>query len=175
MFKLSHGLVLRFIKARIPFLTRAFVSVLFHSICQHIWKNQQWQQDGKKSVFILIPKKSNAKECSNYHTIVLISHGSKVMLKILQARTQQYVNRELSDVQRWVYKRQKNQRSNCQHPLDHWKSKRVPKKKNISALLIMPKPLTVWTITNSGKFLKRWEYQTTLPVSWETWMQVKKQ
>ena len=75
---------------------------LLHSTCQQIWKTQQWPQDWKKSVFILILKKSNAKECSNYHTIVLISHGSKVMLKILQARTQQYVNRELSDVQRWV-------------------------------------------------------------------------
>ena len=101
---------------------------LLHSTCQQIWKTQQWPQDWKKSVFILIPKKSNAKECSNYHTIVLISHGSKVMLKILQARTQQYVNRELSDVQRWVYKRQKNQRSNCQHLLDHTESKGIPEK-----------------------------------------------
>ena len=73
-----------------------------HSTCQQMWKMQQWPQDWKRSVFILIPKKSNAKECSNYHTVVLISHGSKVMLKILQARIQQYVNRELSDVQIWV-------------------------------------------------------------------------
>ena len=65
------------------------------SICQQIWKTQQWPQDWKRSVFIPIPKKSNAKECSNYRTIVLISHASKVMLKILQARLQQYVNREL--------------------------------------------------------------------------------
>ena len=69
------------------------------SICQQIWKTQQWPQDWKRSVFILIPKKGNAKECSNYHTIALISHTSKVMLKILQARLQQYVNRELPDVQ----------------------------------------------------------------------------
>ena len=75
---------------------------VLHSICQQIWKMQQWPQDWKRSVFILIPKKSNATECSNYHTVVLISHGSKVMLKILQARIQQYVNRELSDVQIWV-------------------------------------------------------------------------
>ena len=68
-------------------------------ICQQIWKTQQWPQDWKRSVFIPIPKKGNAKECSNYHTIVLISHASKVMLKILQARLQQYVNRELSDAQ----------------------------------------------------------------------------
>ena len=72
---------------------------VLHSICQQIWKTQQWPQDWKRLVFILIPKKGNAKECSNYCTIALISHASKVMLKILQARLQQYVNRELSDVQ----------------------------------------------------------------------------
>ena len=72
---------------------------VLHSICQQIWKTQQWPQDWKWSVFVPIPKKGNAKECSNYHTITLISHASKVMLKILQARLQQYVNCELSDVQ----------------------------------------------------------------------------
>ena len=72
---------------------------VLHSICQQIWKTQQWPQDWKKSVSILIPKKGNAKECSNYHTIALISHTSKVMVKILQARLQQYVNCELPDVQ----------------------------------------------------------------------------
>ena len=72
---------------------------VLHSICQEIWKTQQWPQDWKRSVFIPVPKKGNAKECSNYHTIVLISHASKVMLKILQSRLQQYVNRELPDVQ----------------------------------------------------------------------------
>ena len=70
-----------------------------HSIWQQIWKTQQWPQDWKRSVFIPIPKKGNAKGCSNYHTIALISHASKAMLKILQARLQQYVNRELPDVQ----------------------------------------------------------------------------
>ena len=68
---------------------------VLHSICQQIWKTQQWPQDWKRSVFIPIPEKGNAKECSNYRTIALISHASKVMLKILQARLQQYVNREL--------------------------------------------------------------------------------
>ena len=68
---------------------------VLHSICQQIWKTQQWPQDWKRSVFIPIPKKDNAKECSNYHTIALISHSSKVMLKILQARLQQYMNHEL--------------------------------------------------------------------------------
>ena len=72
---------------------------VLHSICQQIWKTQQWPQDWKKSVFIPIPRKGNAKECSKYHTMALISHASKGMLKILQARFQQYVNRELPDVQ----------------------------------------------------------------------------
>ena len=71
---------------------------VLHSICQQIWKTQQWPQDWKRSVFISIPKKGNAKECSNYCTIALISQASKVMLKILQARLQQYVNRENPDV-----------------------------------------------------------------------------
>ena len=72
---------------------------VLHSICQQIWKTQQWPQDWKRSVFIPIPKKGNAKQCSNYCTTALISHASKVMLKILQARLQQYVNRVLPDVQ----------------------------------------------------------------------------
>ena len=72
---------------------------VLHSICQQIWKTQQWPQDTKMSVFITIPKKGNAKKCSNYHTMMLISHVQKVMLKILQARLQQYVNQELPDVQ----------------------------------------------------------------------------
>ena len=72
---------------------------VLHSICQQIWKTQQWPQDWKRPVFIPIPKKGNAKECSNYHTIALISHASKVMLKILQARLQHYMNHELPNVQ----------------------------------------------------------------------------
>ena len=72
---------------------------VLHSVCQQIWKTQQWPQNWKRLVFIAIPKKDNAKECSNYCTIVLISHASKVMLEILQARLQQYMNRELPDVQ----------------------------------------------------------------------------
>ena len=72
---------------------------VLHSICQQVWKTQRWPQNYKRSVFIPIPKKGNAKECSNYCTIALISHVSKVLLKILQARLQQYVNRELPDVQ----------------------------------------------------------------------------
>ena len=101
---------------------------MLHSICQQIWKTQQWPRDWKRSVFIPIPKKGNAKECSNYHTIALISHASKLMLKVLQARLQQYMNWELPDVQAAFLKRQRNQRSNCQHWFNHWKSKRVPAK-----------------------------------------------
>ena len=74
---------------------------VLHSICQQIWKTQQWPQDWKRSVFIPIPKKGSAKECSSYYTIALISHASKVMFNILQARLQQYVNCELPDVQAW--------------------------------------------------------------------------
>ena len=101
---------------------------VLHSICQQIWKTQQWPQDWKRSVFIPIPKKGNAKECSNYRTIALISHASKVMLKILQARLQQYVNRELPDVQAAFRKGRgiRDQIANI-----HWimeKSKRVPEK-----------------------------------------------
>ena len=77
---------------------------VLHSICQQIWKTQQWPQDWKRSVFIPISKKGNAKECSDYHTIALISHASKVMLKILQAWLQQYVNHELLDVQAGFWK-----------------------------------------------------------------------
>ena len=102
------------------------VNVL-HSICQQSWKTHQWPQDWKRSVFIPIPKKGNPKECWNYRTIVLISHASKVMLKILQVRLQQYVNHELPDVQAG-FRKGRGTRSNCQHPLDHGKSKRVPEK-----------------------------------------------
>ena len=104
------------------------VKVLLHSIFQQIWTTQQWPQDWKRSVFIPIPKKGNTKECSNYRTIALISHASKMMLKILQARLQQYVNCKLPDVQAGFRKDRRNQRSNCQHLLDHQKSKRVPEK-----------------------------------------------
>ena len=100
---------------------------ILHSICQQIWKTQQWPQDWKRSVFIPIPKKGSAEECSNYRTIALISHASKVMLKILQARFQQYVNRELPNAQA-AFRKGRGATSNCQHLLDHRKSKRVPEK-----------------------------------------------
>ena len=99
---------------------------VLHSICQQIWKTQQWPQDWKRSVFIPIPKKGNAKESSNYAQLHS-SHDSKVRLKILQARLQQYVNRELPDVQAG-FRKGRGTRDHCQHPLDHGKSKRVPEK-----------------------------------------------
>ena len=101
---------------------------VLHSMCQQIWKTQQWPEDWKKSVVIPIPKKGNAKECSNYHTNALISHVSKVLLKILQARLCQYVELITSRCTRWVSKRQRNQRSNFQHSLDHGASKGILKK-----------------------------------------------
>ena len=105
----------------------------------------------ERSVFIPIPKKGNAKECSIYLTIALISHASKVMLKILQARLQQYLNGELPDVLPGLEKAEEPE-SKWQHLLNHQKSKRVFRKTSISALLTMPKLLTVCITINCGKF-----------------------
>ena len=128
----------------------------------------------EKSVFIPIPKKGNAKECSNYRTIALISQTSKVMLKILQARLQQYVNRELSDVQAGF---RKGRGTRDQIANIYWiiEKERSSRNTSPSVLLTMTKPLTVWITVNCGKFFKVWEYQTTWPASWETCMQVRKQ
>ena len=113
-----------------------------HSICQQIWKTQQWPQDWKKSVFIPIPKKDSDKEFSNYHIIALISQASKVMLKILQVRLQQYVNCELPDVQAGFRKGRgtRDQMANI-----HWiiKKQESSRKTSTSALLTTPKPLTM--------------------------------
>ena len=124
---------------------------VLYSICQQIWKTQQWPQDWKRSVFIPIPKKGTAKECSNYRTITLISHASKVMLKILQARLQQYVNHELPDVQAGLRKAQEPE-IKLPTSTGSWKKQESSRKTSISALLTMPKPLTVWITINCGKF-----------------------
>ena len=147
---------------------------VLHSICQQIGKIQQWPQDWKRSVFIPIPKKGNAKECSNYHTTALISHACKVMLKILQARLQQDVNHKLPDVQAGFIK---GRVTEIKLPTSAGSSTKQEssRKTSTSSLLTMSKPLTVWITTNCRKFLKRWEYQTTWPDSWEICMQVKKQ
>ena len=124
---------------------------VLHSICQQIWKTQQWPQDWKKSVFIPIPKKGNAKECLNYCTTALISHASKVMLKILQARLQQYVNREL---QMFKLDLGKAEEPEIKLPtsVGSLKKQESSRKISISALLSMPKPLTMWITINCGKF-----------------------
>ena len=131
---------------------------VLHSICQQIWKTQQWPQDWKRSVFIPIPKKGNAKECSNYHTVALISHASKVMRKILQARLQQYVNRE---PQMFIPVLEKAEEPEIQLPTSAGSSKQQEssRKTSTSALLTTPKPLC--GSQQTGKFFKRWEYQTT--------------
>ena len=124
---------------------------VLHSICQHIWKTQQWPQDWKRSLFIPIPKKGNAKECSNYHTVALISHASKVMLKILQARLQQYVNRELL-MFKLVLEKVEDPEIKLPTSTGSRKKQESSRKTSISALLTMPKPLTVWITINCGKF-----------------------
>ena len=124
---------------------------LLHSTYQQIWKTQQWPQDWKRPVLIPIPKKGNAKECSNYHTFALISHASLVMLKILQARLQQYVNRELPDVQAG-FRKDRGTRDQIANICWILEKAREFQKTSISALLTMPKPLTVWITINCGKF-----------------------
>ena len=134
---------------------------VLHSICQQIWKTQQWPQGWKRSVFIPILKKGNANGSSNYRIFAFISHASKVMLKILQARLQSYVNEELRDVQAGFRKGRgtRDQISNiC------WINSR---KTSTFALLTMLKLLTMWIATNGGQLLKRWKYQTTWPAYWE--------
>ena len=129
---------------------------VLHSICQQIWKTHQWPQDWKRSVFIPIPKKGNAKECSNCCTITLMPHSCKVILKILQARFLQYVNHEFPDVQTG-FRKGRGTRHQIAHICWIIKKARAFQKKSTSALLPMPKPLTMWTTKNCGKFLKRWE------------------
>ena len=127
-----------------------------------------------KGVYIPSPKKGNAKECSNYCTIALISHASKVMLKILQTRLQQYVNHELPDVQAGF---RKSRETRDQIANICWIIKKARElQKNIYLCFIdYAKALTVWITIDCGKFWKKWEYQTTWPASWETCMKVRKQ
>ena len=148
----------------IQILKDAAVKVL-HSICQQMWKTQQWPPDWQRSVFIPIPKTGNGKECLNYHRIALISHASKVMLKILQARLQQYVKHELPDVQARYRKGRgtRDQTANILWIMEKGREfQKTNKQRNIYiCFLTMSKPLTVWITINCGKFLKRWEYQIT--------------
>ena len=141
---------------------------MLHSICQQIWKTQQWPQDWKRSAFIQIPKKGNAKECSNYCTIAPILHASKVMLKILQARLQHYMNWELSDVKAAFREGRgtRDQTSNIRWIIE---KAREYQKNTYFFFTDYAKAF------DCGNFFKRWEYQTTWPASWEICMQVKKQ
>ena len=123
---------------------------------QKIWKTQQWSQDWERSVFIPVPKKGNAKESSNYHRIALISHATKVMLKILQVRFQKYMNQELPDVQTGF---RTGRGTRDQFANIHWITEKArefqgKKKKSASASLTTLKPLTLWITANCGKFLK---------------------
>ena len=147
---------------------------MLHSICQQIWKTQQWPQDSERSVFIPIPKKGNAKECSHYRTIELISHASKVMLKIPQARLHQYMNCELPDVQAGF---RKGRGTRDQIANIRWLIEKAREfQKNVLLLLYwLCQSLWLWITANCGNFWKRWEYQTTWPASWEICMQVRKQ
>ena len=128
---------------------------VLHSICQQIWKTQQWPQDWKKAVFIPIPKKDNAKECSNYCTIAVISHTSKLMLKILQARLQQYMNYELPDVQAG-FRKGRGTRDQIANSVGSSKKQESSRKTSTSALLSMIKEFDC--VDHS-------KYQTTLPAS----------
>ena len=122
-------------------------------MCQQIWKTQQWPRDSKRSVFIPIPKKGNGKKCSNYHIIALISHASKVMLKILQARFQQYMNHELSDVQ-GGFRKGRGTRDQIANIRWNIENAREFQKIIYFCLLTMLKPLTVWittTVENSSR------------------------
>ena len=133
---------------------------VLHSICQQIWKIQQWPQDWKRSVFIPVPKKGNAKECSNCHTIALISHASKVMLNILLARLQQYVNHEFQDVQGGF---RKSRRTRDQIANICWiRDKAKEFQKNIYFCFIdYAKAFHCVDHNKLSNILKRWKYQTT--------------
>ena len=135
---------------------------VLHSLCQQIWKTQQWSQDWKRSILIPVPKKDSNKECTNHWTVTLISHASKVMLNILRARLQHYVNQELTDVQVGF---RKGREARDQIANLHWvKGKARGFQENICFCVIDYAKVLVWIITNCGKLLERMEYQTILPV-----------
>ena len=147
---------------------------VLHSTCQQIWKTQQCPQDWKRSVFIPIPKKGSTKECSNYHTSALISHASKVILKILQVRLKSMWTEKFHLFKLDLEKAEEPE-IKLPASVESSKKQESSRKTSTSALLTMPKPLTVWITTNCGEFWKIWEYQTTRPSFWEIRVQVKKQ
>ena len=145
--------------------------MLWQCCTQYVRKCGKLTTGQEKVSFHSNPKEGNAKECSNYHTIALLSHVSKVMLKILQARLQRYVN-----FQMFKLDLEKAEEPEIKLPTSVGSSKKQEssKKPSASALLTMLQLFTVWITTNYGKSLKRWEYQTTWPASWEICMQVRK-
>ena len=147
---------------------------MLHSICQQIWKTQQWPQDWKRSVFIPVPKNGNAKEYSKYWTIALISCSKINAPKFFKPG---FSNTWTVNFQMFKLVLEKAEEPEIKLPIFDGSPKRQEssRKTSISALLTMPKPLTLWITKNCGKFWKRWEYQTTWPTSWETRMQVRKQ
>ena len=147
---------------------------VLHSICQQIWKTQQWPSDWKSSVFTPIPKKCNAKQSSNYHAIALISHASKWCSKFSKSGFNSSWNMNFQ-MFKLVLEKAEEREIKLPASTGSWKKQESSRKTSISALLTMLKPLTVWIARNCGKFWKRWEYQTTWPASWEICMQVRKQ
>ena len=145
---------------------------MLHSICQQIWKTQQWPQDWKRSVFIPIPKKGNAKECSNYCTGALISHTSKVILKILQFRLQQYMNCELLDVQSG-FRKSRGTRDQIANICWIIEKAREFHKNIYFYFTDYAKAFDCVDHNKLWKFWKRWEYHTTWPASWKICMQVR--
>ena len=139
---------------------------MLHSICQQIWRTQQWPQDWNRSVFIPTPKKGNAKECSNYHTSVLISHTSKVMPKMWTVNFQMF-KLDLEKAEEPEIK--------LSTLMDHQKSKRVPEKYLLLFYWLHQRLLLCGSQQTMKKFSERWEFQTTWPVSWEICMQIRKQ
>ena len=177
----AHTLLITTLPTMAQFYTWSSILILAQRICFKII--QQWEKwkdiwiiyiIWKRWVFIPIPKKGNAKEYSNCWTVAIISHASKIMLKFLQDRLQQHVNWELPDVQAGFRKGRgtRDQIANIQWVME---KERNSKKSSISALWTMLKPLAVQIRTNCGIFLMRWEYQTTLPASWETCIRDEKQ
>ena len=152
-------------------ILKDYAMEVLHSICQQIWKTQQWPQDWKRSGFIPIPKKGNAKECSNYRTIAVISHASSTFSK------SGFNSTWTKNFQMFKLDLEKTEEPEIKLPTSVGSSKKQEssRKTSTTALLTTSKPLTVWITTNCGKFWKRWEYQTTWPASWEICIQVRKQ
>ena len=145
---------------------------MLHSISQQIWKTQQWPQDWKWSVLIPIPKKGSVRGCSNYCAIALISPAGKVILKILQARLQQYGNHELPDVQAGF---RKGRGTRDQIANICWIIKKARDFQKNIYFCFLDCAKAVWITINCGKFWKRWECQTTWPASWEICIQIRMQ